>query len=227
MNPNAEIELIVEQAVKIAREKSHEYVITEHLLLSLIRHAPFRKTLDRFGVEVTQLDQEVNTYLDSMTALVRPDPELQPKKTTALERLFNRANVQVMFHGRRTLTTLDLYLSIMAETNSHAHYYLLKYGVKKSEFAEFYAKNYTAGEGAKMSASQANDILNEYCTNLTEMAKNDQLEPLIGRQTELHEMITVMARRFKANVLMVGDPGVGKTCIVDGLALEMIAGRVP
>jgi ATP-dependent Clp protease ATP-binding subunit ClpA len=227
MNPNAEIELIVEQAVKIAREKSHEYVITEHLLLSLIRHAPFRKTLDRFGVEVTQMDQEVNAYLDGMIALVNSDSDLQPKKTTALERLFNRANVQVMFHGRRTLTTLDLYLSIMAETNSHAHYYLLKYGVKKSEFAEFYAKNYTAGEGAKMSASQANDILNEYCTNLTEQAKNDQLEPLIGRQTELHEMITVMARRFKANVLMVGDPGVGKTCIVDGLAQEIIAGRVP
>jgi ATP-dependent Clp protease ATP-binding subunit ClpA len=227
MNPNAEIELIVEQAVKIAREKSHEYVITEHLLLSLIRHAPFRKTLDKFGAEVTQMDQEVDAYLDSMTALVQPNADLQPKKTTALERLFNRANVQVMFHGRRTLTTLDLYLSIMAETNSHAHYYLLKYGVKKSEFAEFYAKNYTAGEGAKMSASQANDILNEYCTNLTEQAKNDQLEPLIGRQTELHEMITVMARRFKANVLMVGDPGVGKTCIVDGLAQEIIAGRVP
>ena len=226
MTPNAEIESVVEQAVKIAREKSHEYVVTEHLLLALIRHASFRKTLDRFGVEVVQMDQEINAYLDSIKGMVKNDPDLQPRKTQTLERLFNRANVQVMFTGRRTLTTLDLYLSIMAETNSHAHYFLLKYGVKKTEFSEFFAKNYTASE-AKMNTQQANDILNEYCTNLTEMAKNDQLEPLIGRQTELHEMITVMARRFKANVLMVGDPGVGKTCIVDGLAQEIIAGRVP
>jgi len=227
MQNNPEIELIVDQAVKIAREKSHEYVTTEHLLLSLIRYAPFRKTLDRFGVEVTQMDQEINLYLDGMKSMVKNDIDLQPRKTQTLERLFNRANVQVMFTGRRTLTTLDLYLSIMAETNGHAHYFLLKYGVKKTEFSEFYAKNYTAGETAKMNVNQANEVLNEYCTNLTEMAKNDQLEPLIGRQTELYEMITVMARRFKANVLMVGDPGVGKTCIVDGLAQEIIAGRVP
>jgi len=227
MQNNPEIENIVEQAVKIARDKHHEYVITEHLLLGLIRHAPFRKTLDRFGVEVAQMEQEVDTYLNGLKHLVNADVDLQPRKTQTLERLFNRANVQVMFTGRRTLTTLDLYLSIMAETNGHAHYFLLKYGVKKTEFSEFYSKNYTAGEASKMNMNQANDILNEYCTNLTEMAKNDQLEPLIGRQTELHEMITVMARRFKANVLMVGDPGVGKTCIVDGLAQEIIAGRVP
>jgi len=227
MQNNPEIEIVVDQAVKIAREKSHEYVTTEHLLLSLIRHAPFRKTLDRFGAEVTQMDQEINAYLDSMKGMIKNDPDLQPRKTQTLERLFNRANVQVMFTGRRTLTTLDLYLSIMAETNSHAHYFLLKYGVKKTEFADFYSKNYTAAEAARMNTTQANEILTEYCTNLTEQAKNDQLEPLIGRQTELHEMITVMARRFKANVLMVGDPGVGKTCIVDGLAQEIIAGRVP
>lgn len=124
MQNNPEIELIVDQAVKLAREKSHEYVITEHVLLSLIRHAPFRKTLDKFGVEVTQMDQEVNAYLDSMKGMIKNDPDLQPRKTQTLERLFNRANVQVMFTGRRTLTTLDLYLSIMAETNSHAHYFL-------------------------------------------------------------------------------------------------------
>ena len=227
MQNNPEIEHIVEQAVKLARDKHHEYVITEHLLLSLIRHAPFRKTLDRFGVEIAQMDQEVDAYLDGLKHLVKTDADSQPRKTQTLERLFNRANVQVMFTGRRTLTPLDLYLSIMAETNSHAHYFLLKYGVKKTEFSEFFAKNYTAAEAARMNANQANDILNEYCTNLTAQAQADQLEPLIGRQTELHEMITVMARRFKANVLMVGDPGVGKTCIVDGLAQEIIAGRVP
>ena len=226
MQNNPEIEHIVDQAVKIARDKHHEYVITEHLLLSLIRHTPFRKTLDNFGVEVDQMDQEVDAYLDSLKNLIKPGEEVQPRKTQTLERLFNRANVQVMFTGRRTLTTLDLYLSIMAETNSHAHYFLLKYGVKKTEFSEFYSKNYHAGE-TKMNPVQANEILTEYCTNLTALAQADKLEPLIGRQTELHEMITVMARRFKANVLMVGDPGVGKTCIVDGLAQEIVAGRVP
>ena len=226
MQNNPEIEHIVEQAVKIARDKHHEYVITEHLLLSLIRHAPFRKTLDNFGAEVDQMDQEVDAYLDSLKNLIKPGEEVQPRKTQTLERLFNRANVQVMFTGRRTLTTLDLYLSIMAETNGHAHYFLLKYGVKKTEFSEFYSKNYHAGE-TKMNPVQANEILTEYCTNLTALAQADKLEPLIGRQTELHEMITVMARRFKANVLMVGDPGVGKTCIVDGLAQEIVAGRVP
>ena len=150
MQNNPEIELIVDQAVKIARDKSQEYVTTEHVLLSMIRYAPFRKTLNRFGVEVTTMDQEVDAYLDSIKGIVKDDVNLQPRKTQTLERLFNRANVQVMFTGRRTLTILDLYLSIMAETNSHAHYFFLKYGVKKTEFSDFYSKNHTAGKEDRM-----------------------------------------------------------------------------
>ena len=226
MQNNPEIEQVVDAAVKLAKDHSHEYVLTEHLLLSLIRHQPFRKVLDKFGADVDNLDNEITNYLLNQPSLVNNKPDLQPRKTQTLERIFNRANVQVMFTGRRQLTTIDLYLSIMAETNSHAHYFLLKYGVKKTEFVDFWQKNYQQSE-AKLSTDQANDILNEYCINISAQAAANQLEPLIGRSKELEEMITVLARRFKANVLMVGDPGVGKTAIIDGLAQEIQTGRVP
>ena len=229
MQNNPEITAIVEAAIKIAAERNHEYVTTEHLLLAMVRHAPFRKTLTGYGVDVDLMDQEIQQYLDRQTMLVSKDSDTAPKKTTALERLFNRANVQVMFTGRRQMNTGDVFLSIMAETNSHAHYFLLKYGVKKTEFVEYWQRNYKAAAVTEvtMSAEQANEILTEYCTNLTKMAKENRLEPLIGRNREVEEMITVLARRFKANVLMVGDPGVGKTAIIEGLAQEIHAGRVP
>jgi ATP-dependent Clp protease ATP-binding subunit ClpA len=226
MQNNPEIEQLVDQAVKIARTKQHEYVLTEHLLLAMIQHAPFRKVVEKYGVEVEMMEAELDAYLNSQMNLVRDQTDLQPRKTQTLERIFNRANVQVMFTGRRSLSVIDLYLSIMAETNSHAHYYLLKYGIRKNEFVEFYQKTYSQAD-VKLSTQQADDILTEHCTNISAQAAANQLEPLIGRVDELQEMITVMARRFKANVLMVGDPGVGKTCIVDGLAQEINAGRVP
>jgi ATP-dependent Clp protease ATP-binding subunit ClpA len=225
MQNNPEIEQIVDSAVKLARDHKHEYVLTEHVLLSLIRHEPFRRVLEKFGVAVNLLDQELNTYLDSLANLVT-DKDIQPKKTNALERVFNRALTQVLFTGRRTISTVDLYLAMMAENNSHAHYFLLKYGVKKPEFVEFYNANYKQSD-VKLTSQQATEILTEHCTNLTDLACNDCLEPMIGRSAELDEMITVLARKFKANVLMVGDPGVGKTAIVEGLAQEMVAGRVP
>ena len=224
---NPEIESLVEQAVAVAREKQHEYVTTEHLLLSLVRHPPFRRCLNQFGVDVDVLDTEIDVYLNSLTNLVRPTIEA-PKRTMALERLFNRAQVQVMFTGRRNLTTADLYLSIMSESNSHAHYFLLKHGVKKLEFIEFWQKHYQHGaEPAAMSSQQADAVLTEHCVNLSQWARESRLEPMIGRDRELQEMITVLARRFKSNVLMVGDPGVGKTAILEGLAQEITAGRVP
>ena len=225
MQNNPEIEQIVDSAVKLAKDRHHEYVMTEHFLLSMIRHQPFRKVLEKFGTDIGMLEQELEAYLKSLVYLVK-DKDIQPKKTNALERVFNRALTQVLFTGRRTMTTLDLYLAMMAETNSHAHYFLLKYGVKKQEFVEFWQANYKQSD-VVFTDQQATEILTEHCTNLTQLAHEDRLEPMIGRSTELDEMITALARRFKANVLMVGDPGVGKTAIVEGLAQEINAGRVP
>ena len=225
MQNNPEIEQIVDAAVKLARDRQHEYVMTEHVLLSLIKHDPFRRVVVKFGVDVDRLEQELNSYLSSLTALVSTD-DVQPKKTNALERVFNRALTQVLFTGRRTISTMDLYLAMMSETNSHAHYFLLKYGIKKAEFVEFYQANYKQSD-VRLTDQQATEILTEHCTNLTDLAREDKLEPMIGRSSELDEMITVLARKFKANVLMVGDPGVGKTAIIEGLAQEMTAGRVP
>jgi len=226
MQTNPEIEQIVESSIRIAASKRHEYVMIEHLLLAMLRHPPFRKTLEKFGTAVPMLEHELESYIDGLKNIESKDTDVTPKKTSGLERLFNRAITQTMFHGRRQISTIDLYMSMLTETNSHAQYFLLKYGVTKKEFNTFFQRHYQASE-VKMTNEQASDVLTEYCTSLTVMAQKKQLEPLIGRETELHEMITVLARRFKANVLMVGDPGVGKTCIVEGLAQEMAANRVP
>ena len=225
MQNNPEIEQILESAVAIAYSYKHEYVITEHVLLALIRHDPFRRVIEKFGADVALFDQELNNYIGSLVNLIK-DPAPQPRKTNALERVFNRALTQVLFTGRKQVATIDILVAMLAETNSHAHYFLLKYGIKAQEFVNFWQNNYSHTSVA-MTDHQATQILEEHCTNLTKLATEDRLEPMIGRSAELEEMITVLARRFKANVLMVGDPGVGKTAIIDGLAQEIAANRVP
>ncbi len=226
MHNNKEIEHIVNQSIKIARDKHHDYVLTEHVLLALIRHEPFRKALEGFGTSVDLMDLELDSYLHGLVSIASKKKEVNPRKTNALERCFNRAMTAVLFTGRRTMTTYDLYLAMTSEHNSHANYFLMKYGVKKQEFKDYWDANYKYEE-SEISTSEADEILNEYCVNLTKMATDDKLEPMIGRSSELDEIITVLARKFKANVLMVGDPGVGKTAIAEGLAQEIVKNNVP
>jgi ATP-dependent Clp protease ATP-binding subunit ClpA len=226
-----EIENIIEQAIAFAKERKHQYCTVEHLLLALITHTPFKKCLDSFGADTDLMAQEVGSYLNGLHAIelkhITAD-EIQPRKTNSLERVMNRSVTQVLFTGRRQVTTIDLYLSMASEGNSHAHYFLLKYGVNKQEFVTHWQKTYKGSEfTTKLSDGQADEILEEYTINLSELARQGKLEPMIGRTKELDEIVNVLAKRFKSNVLMVGDPGVGKTAIAEGLAQTIALGDCP
>ena len=231
MTNSPEIENIIEQAIAFAKERRHQYCTIEHLLLALITHSPFKKCLDSFGADTDLMSQEVASYLDSLHAIELKNltvDQVQPRKTNSLERVMNRSVTQVLFTGRRQVTTIDLYLSMASEGNSHAHYFLLKYGVNKQEFVNHWQKTYKGSEFVtKLSDGQADEILEEYTINLSDLARTGKLEPLIGRTKELDEIVNVLAKRFKSNVLMVGDPGVGKTAIAEGLAQTIALGDCP
>jgi ATP-dependent Clp protease ATP-binding subunit ClpA len=223
MQINPEIEQLTDYAIHLAKKEEHEYVLVEHLLLSLVRYDPFSKTLESFGIDISALDADLLNYLSNVDNVSSGEA---PKKTNALERVFNRAVTQVLFTGRRYVTTIDLYLSITSETQSHASYFLLKHGVDKSKFTDHWNIHYKESS-VKLSTDQAKETLEEFCTNLNDLARNDKLEPLIGRSKEIKDAIDILAKKFKSNVLMVGDPGVGKTAIAEGLAQLIETDSVP
>jgi ATP-dependent Clp protease ATP-binding subunit ClpA len=228
LQSSPEIENIVARSVESAKKYQHEYVTVEHLLLALVTHAPFKKCLTGFSVDTEMMIQEIEHYLNSLQSIVSTDPNMQPKRTNALERVMNRSVTQVLFTGRRQVATIDLYLSIISENNSHAHYFLLKYGVSKGEFLNYWQRYYKGEDGmSAITDTQAEEVLEEYTINLTALARQEKLEPVIGRTKEIDDIVNVLAKRFKSNVLMVGDPGVGKTAIAEGIANAIVNKEVP
>ncbi len=228
MNTSPEIESIIEQAIEQAKSRKHEYVTLEHLLLALVIHPPFKKCLNSFGIDTGLMIDEISSYLDGLHSIESVELNVTPKRTNTLERAMNRSVTQVLFTNRKQVTTIDLYLSLTSENNSHAHYFLLKYGVFRNEFAQHWQKNYKGGDyTTSLTSNQADDILEEFTINLTQLARENKLEPVIGRSKEIDDIVNVLAKRFKANVLMVGDPGVGKTAIAEGIANAIISGDIP
>jgi ATP-dependent Clp protease ATP-binding subunit ClpA len=228
LESNPEIEEIIAAATVSATSKNHEYVTLEHLLLAIVKHAPFNNVITSFGCEVDLMIADIDQYLDKQTYLISSSYDIVPKKTKSLERIFNRAFTQVLFSGRRHMQVVDLYLSMLSEDHSHAKHFLIKYGLDRKKIIDYWNKNYVEPKGKeKKRSSPADNILEEYCDNLNDLAEAGEIDPVIGREIELDEISQVLAKRNKSNILMVGDPGVGKTAIAEGLALKIVKNQVP
>jgi ATP-dependent Clp protease ATP-binding subunit ClpA len=236
MHSNPEIEQIINTACQLAKDYKHEYVTLEHLLISLVEFKSFNQLLINFGVEVDELLRDLYGYIGHQDHLVKPDVEnLTPLRTHALERVFNRAFTQVLFGARDQMLPIDLFLSISQEPNSHAAYFLLKWGINRKALVDFFThehpdrlnKSSNKKDTNANKKEYADKILAEYCTDLNQQVRDGKIDPVIGRLGELEEIAQVLARRNKSNVLMIGDPGVGKTAIAEGLAHKIVNENVP
>jgi ATP-dependent Clp protease ATP-binding subunit ClpA len=228
MKPNTEIEEIILRAGEAAKNLRHEYVTLEHLSIAIFQYTPFKEILRKTNFDVDGLVNDINQYLSEQTDLVSKN-FIAPRKTQALERVFNRALTQVLFHGSNRIKIVDLLLSISMELNSYAAYFMLKYGLDRGTIAELYKRLNTETDNSNPDpvSNRKDNVLDEYCTNLNDMAKAGEIDPIIGRDYELGEMAHILAKRNKANILMVGDPGVGKTMLAEGLAKNIVEGNVP
>jgi len=226
---NPEIELIISAAGDNAKRYKHEYVTLGDLLYAILNYRPFGDLLKNFGTDVDAILSDIDSFNSRFdNGNLTDDEDLQPKKTHALERVFNRSLTQVLFSGRNHMQVMDLFLSITGEQNSHAAYFIIKHGIDRAKIIEFYNENYKEGNSRKNASKQrAIEVLKEYCDDLNELADKGKIDPVIGREHELDEIAHVLAKRNKSNILMVGDAGVGKTAIAEGLARRIIEGDVP
>jgi len=226
------ISITLERAVQFANSLTHEYVTLEHLLYSIIEEDDVSDLLTDMEVDGGAIAQDVEKYLknrEDITNRASATDRKGPRKTAALSRVFNRAITQVIFSGRTKLYCRDVLISLLSETDSYAYFFLTKHGVTREGAIHLIQKEfYTTKTGALTSGDKPNAVkFEDFCTNLNESAAEGLIDPVIGREDELIEITEVLARRKKNNVIIVGEPGVGKTAIAEGLALMITEGQVP
>jgi ATP-dependent Clp protease ATP-binding subunit ClpA len=228
LEANDSLEDIFERAVQEAEKRKHEYVTIEHLLLALVSDKEVGTILHDFKINVAGLIRDIENYLDTKCndIITKSTTPIQPRKTASLERLMNRAFTQALFQGRQNVSAIDVLLSIFSEKKSYGAYFLKTHKVNKENLADLIsAENIldesaigTSGSEQRLRPNQADKILKNYCENLNQKYFEKKIDPVIGREEELEVLKQILARRNKNNVLIVGDPGVGKTAIVEGLA---------
>jgi ATP-dependent Clp protease ATP-binding subunit ClpA len=227
LKPNKDLENLIEVANRIAITRNSRYVTTEHLLYAMLLENSFRIMLTEFGIQFADLVEEVKVYIDTKIPREQNTLTGPPVRTHALERVFNRGYTQVMFSGRDKLLLFDIFISLMGESNSHSAYFIMKYGIKKEEFANFVTQKYGKELKNEEAEQYYESVLKQYCTDFTLSAEKKEIDPVIGRNDVIDDICQTLARRNKSNVLMVGDPGVGKTAIAEGLAIKIFDEDVP
>lgn len=224
------VNLSIERAIQKASELAHEYVTLEHLLYAIVDEDDVSETLRKIGANPGVIAEELTQYLHDRVDINAADGET-PRKTLALDRVFNRAVTQVIFSGRTKMHCRDILISLLSEKNSHAYYILRKNGASRQKAVELMQAEHNAKMGGVAAGAQAanGQTINfeDYCLNLNREAAEGRIDPVVGRTTELIEISEVLARRKKNNVIVVGEPGVGKTAIAEGLALMIVDGTVP
>lgn len=233
------LEVSLRLAMTLARQKSHEYLTVEHLLLALLENTHAANTLTACNANVSSLRTELEAYISKHTPTIDVDMEQSPQPTQSFDRILQRAIFHVQsIGGGRLVEGSDILVSMFSEHDTYAVYLLKKQGISRLELTQYLSHGQDKDEpseprasmtGERRSASEktSKDLLVEFATNLNQRAAEGKTDPLIGRAPEIERTAQVLCRRRKNNPLLVGEPGVGKTSIAEGLAWLIINNKAP
>jgi ATP-dependent Clp protease ATP-binding subunit ClpA len=235
---SSELEFCLNEAFRRAREQRHEFMTVEHLLLALLDVPAAIDILKACGVNITTLRRELTDFIEETTPRLGDDDEQDVQPTLGFQRVLQRAVFHVQSSGRKEVTASNVLVAIFGEKQSHAVYLLSLQDISRLDVVNYISHGLTrageepqekpeAGEGNEPEKDADGDPLDKYATNLNRLAADGKIDPLIGRQLEIERTVEILCRRRKNNPLYVGEAGVGKTALAEGLALMIVEGRVP